>query len=24
VVVRLGSLLHRMVYVAINPRASHE
>ena len=24
VVVRLGSLLHRMVYVAVNPRASHE
>jgi ABC-type dipeptide/oligopeptide/nickel transport system permease component len=24
VVVRLGSLLHRMVYVAVNPRASQE
>jgi len=24
VVVRLGSLLHRMVYIAVNPRASHE
>ena len=24
VVVRIGGLLHRMVYVAVNPRASHE
>jgi peptide/nickel transport system permease protein len=24
VVVRLGSFLHRAVYVAVNPRASHE